>query len=60
MFRCANKVSRLDKALILSFIAGQTDNPRPNEENVLHITLNQSKVRMTCLFVEPSVNICTR
>lgn len=46
MFRCANKVTRLDKALILSFIAGQTENPRPNAENVLNITLNQSKVRL--------------
>lgn len=44
MFRSANKVTRLDKALILSFIAGQTENPRPNPENVVTITLNQSKV----------------
>ncbi|GAB0086506.1 negative elongation factor A [Sergentomyia squamirostris] len=42
MFRGANRVTRLDKALILGFISGQRENPRPNPDNVVTITLNQT------------------
>jgi negative elongation factor A len=45
MFKKANRVTRLDKALILGFMAGYRDNPRPNAENVITIKLNESKVR---------------
>lgn len=45
MFKKANRVSRLDKALILGFMAGYRDNPRPNADNVITIKLNDSKVR---------------
>lgn len=44
MFKRANRVTRLDKALILGFMAGYRDNPRPNPENVLEIKLNESEV----------------
>ena len=44
MFKKANRVTRLDKALILGFMAGYRDNPRPNSENVVTIKLNESKV----------------
>lgn len=44
MFKKANRVTRLDKALILGFMAGYRDNPRPNAENVITIKLNESKV----------------
>lgn len=44
MFKRANRVTRLDKALILGFMAGYRDNPRPNAENVLEIKLNESEV----------------
>lgn len=47
MFKKANRVSRLDKALILGFMAGYRDNPRPNADNVITIKLNESKVRKT-------------
>ncbi|CAG9806396.1 unnamed protein product [Chironomus riparius] len=43
MFKKANRVTRLDKALILGFMAGYRDNPRPNAENVITIKLNESK-----------------
>lgn len=45
MFKKANRVTRLDKALILGFMAGYRDNPRPNPDNVLTIKLNENKVR---------------
>lgn len=45
MFKRANRVTRLDKALILGFMAGYRDNPRPNPENVVTIKLNESRVR---------------
>lgn len=45
MFKKANRVTRLDKALILGFMAGYRDNPRPNADNVITIKLNESKVR---------------
>lgn len=45
MFKRANRVTRLDKALILGFMAGYRDNPRPNPENVVEIKLNESEVR---------------
>ena len=53
MFKRANRVTRLDKALILGFMAGYRDNPRPNPENVVTIKLNESRVsriffRMIC------------
>lgn len=44
MFKRANRVTRLDKALILGFMAGYRDNPRPNPENVVEIKLNESEV----------------
>jgi len=44
MFRRANRVSRPDKALILGFMAGYRDNPRPNADNVITIKLDESKV----------------
>lgn len=44
MFKKANRVTRLDKALILGFMAGYRDNPRPNAENVITIKLNEAKV----------------
>lgn len=44
MFKKANRVTRLDKALILGFMAGYRDNPRPNAENVITIKLNEVKV----------------
>lgn len=44
MFKKANRVTRLDKALILGFMAGYRDNPRPNADNVITIKLNESKV----------------
>ncbi|KAG5671776.1 hypothetical protein PVAND_001953 [Polypedilum vanderplanki] len=43
MFKKANRVTRLDKALILGFMAGYRDNPRPNADNVITIKLNESK-----------------
>ncbi|XP_059608942.1 negative elongation factor A [Phlebotomus argentipes] len=46
MFRGANRVTRLDKALILGFISGQRENPRPNPDNVVTITLNQTKEKV--------------
>uniref|UniRef100_A0A1B0CF59 Uncharacterized protein n=1 Tax=Lutzomyia longipalpis TaxID=7200 RepID=A0A1B0CF59_LUTLO len=46
MFRGANRVTRLDKALILGFISGQRENPRPNPDNVVTITLNQAKEKV--------------
>lgn len=49
MFKKSNRVSRLEKALILGFMAGYRDNPRPNVENVITIKLNESKVN---IFVE--------
>ncbi|XP_039437151.1 negative elongation factor A-like [Culex pipiens pallens] len=42
MFKRANRVSRLEKALIIGFMAGYRDNPRPNPENVVTIKLNES------------------
>lgn len=44
MFKKANRVTRLEKALILAFMAGYRDNPRPNPDNVVVIKLNESKV----------------
>jgi negative elongation factor A len=44
MFKRANRVTRLEKALILGFMAGYRDNPRPNPDNVVVIKLNESKV----------------
>lgn len=49
MFKRANRVSRLEKALIIGFMAGYRDNPRPNPENVVTIKLNESTVRWTGL-----------
>jgi negative elongation factor A len=51
MFKKANRVTRLDKALILGFMAGYRDNPRPNPDNVLTIKLNESKVSFLLLLV---------
>lgn len=50
MFKRANSVTRLDKALILGFMAGYRDNPRPNAENVIVIKLNESKVSTDDVF----------
>lgn len=46
MFRKANRVSRPDKALILGFMAGLRENPRPNSENVLVIKLGETEVNL--------------
>lgn len=45
MFRKANRVSRPDKALILGFMAGMRENPRPNSENVIVIKLGETEVK---------------
>ncbi|XP_055380969.1 negative elongation factor A [Condylostylus longicornis] len=47
MFRKANKVSRPDKALILGFMAGMRDNPRPNAENVIVIKLGETEEKVS-------------
>ncbi|XP_017074674.2 negative elongation factor A isoform X2 [Drosophila eugracilis] len=46
MFRKANRVSRPDKALILGFMAGLRENPRPNTENVLVIKLGETEEKV--------------
>ncbi|XP_036323555.1 negative elongation factor A [Rhagoletis pomonella] len=46
MFRKANRVSRPDKALILGFMAGMRENPRPNSENVIVIKLGESEEKV--------------
>lgn len=46
MFKRANRVTRLEKALILGFMAGYRDNPRPNPENVVTIKLNESQEKV--------------
>lgn len=46
MFKRANRVTRLEKALILGFMAGYRDNPRPNPENIVTIKLNESKEKV--------------
>ncbi|ALC47896.1 Nelf-A [Drosophila busckii] len=46
MFRKANRVSRPDKALILGFMAGLRENPRPNTDNVLVIKLGESEEKV--------------
>lgn len=43
MFRKANRVNRPDKALILGFMAGLRENPRPNPENVIVIKLGETE-----------------
>lgn len=58
MFRKANKVSRPDKALILGFMAGLRENPRPNSENVIVIKLYESEVSDFC-FVKIIFNMDT-
>lgn len=44
VFKKANLVSRPDKALILGFISGIRENPRPSVENVIDIKLGESEV----------------
>lgn len=44
VFKKANLVSRPDKALILGFISGIRENPRPSAENVIDIKLGESEV----------------
>lgn len=56
MFKRANRVTRLDKALILGFMAGYRDNPRPNPENVLEIKLNESEVSFVLNFMKTDPN----
>lgn len=46
MFKRANRVSRVEKALILGFMAGYRDNPRPNPENIVTIKLNESQEKV--------------
>lgn len=63
MFKRANSVTRLDKALILGFMAGYRDNPRPNAENVIVIKLNESKVITHAGFLNFSyitIFVCSR
>lgn len=55
MFKRANRVSRVEKALILGFMAGYRDNPRPNPENIVTIKLNESQVRRNQFYVEHKV-----
>lgn len=50
MFKNANSVTRPDKALILGFMAGYTENPRPSPDNVLVIKLGESKVCFDCFY----------
>uniref|UniRef100_A0A182NG80 HDAg domain-containing protein n=1 Tax=Anopheles dirus TaxID=7168 RepID=A0A182NG80_9DIPT len=42
MFKRANCVSRLEKAIIIGFMAGYRNNPRPSPENIVTIKLNES------------------
>lgn len=44
MFRQANRVSRPEKALILGFMSGCRENPRPTPENVIVIKLGETEV----------------
>lgn len=53
MFKNANSVTRPDKALILGFMAGYIENPRPSLDNVLVIKLGETKV---CFIVLIKVN----
>uniref|UniRef100_A0A1I8N5N3 HDAg domain-containing protein n=1 Tax=Musca domestica TaxID=7370 RepID=A0A1I8N5N3_MUSDO len=46
MFRKANRVSRPDKALILGFMAGLRENPKPNSENVIVIKLGETEEKV--------------
>uniref|UniRef100_A0A182PEH6 HDAg domain-containing protein n=1 Tax=Anopheles epiroticus TaxID=199890 RepID=A0A182PEH6_9DIPT len=63
MFKRANCVSRLEKAIIIGFMAGYRNNPRPSPENVVTIKLNESveKVhqddRSTLMLVESFITL---
>uniref|UniRef100_A0A182K2W4 HDAg domain-containing protein n=1 Tax=Anopheles christyi TaxID=43041 RepID=A0A182K2W4_9DIPT len=63
MFKRANCVSRLEKAIIIGFMAGYRNNPRPSPENVVTIKLNESveKVhqddRSTLMLVESLITL---
>lgn len=55
MFRKANRVSRPDKALILGFMAGMRENPRPNSENVIVIKLGETEVRRKIILTNQEI-----
>lgn len=42
MFRTSNKVTRLEKALILGFMAGARDNPCPQQGDIVNIRLSET------------------
>lgn len=46
MFRRANRLTRRDKALILSFMAGCRENPMPSADNSIVIKLNDSEEKV--------------
>lgn len=46
MFRRANRVTRRDKALILSFMAGCRENPMPSADNCIVIKLSDSEEKV--------------
>ncbi|CAL7938053.1 unnamed protein product [Xylocopa violacea] len=47
MFRTANKVTRLEKALILGFMAGSRDNPCPKLGNIVTVMLSENIEEVT-------------
>ncbi|CAF0812308.1 unnamed protein product [Brachionus calyciflorus] len=47
MFANSNKLTRPEKALILGFIAGSRENPRPDQGPLLLIKLNEAEELMT-------------
>ncbi len=43
MFSNSNQLTRPEKALILGFMAGSRENPRPDQGNLITIKLNESE-----------------
>jgi negative elongation factor A len=43
MFKNANRVTRDDKAIILSFMAGSRENPYPDKGELVTVLLNQTE-----------------
>ena len=43
MFSNSNKLSRVEKALILGFIAGSRENPNPERGPIITIKLNEAE-----------------
>lgn len=46
MFRRANRLTRRDKALILSFMAGCRENPMPSADNSIVIKLSDAEEKV--------------